>query len=278
MPHSLTIDGNVPMNRAVDFAKHRDTMRYKIRPIRTMPELRDAMAHVLGDCRKAFKDSDAIRAVTFGSCFAVNVADAMRGRGIKVYTACITEDVNSPFNNRMLLNRVFDGINTPFTDELQHVTGVNFEELRANFLTATDIIFTLGNIFHIESENGPCLLSKPETRLVAESYEETVSCIADILAILKRHVNAKIYVSVSPVPISGYRGVKYRNEIEADCASKCQLLTALRSLSGYRYIPTFEVFRWLAAHQEFATFGDSEGHPRHICKGHIDMAMDLLCN
>lgn len=64
--------------------------------------------------------------------------------------------------------------------------------------------------------------------------------------------------------------------IEADCASKSQLRAALRACDGYEYLPTFEVFKWLPPHQQFATFGGDDGHPRHLVQKHVDLVMETM--
>lgn len=264
-----------PMTKIVDFDQHRDTLRYKVHIVRTKDDLRREMARILSNNVGIFKGTEASRFVTFGSCFANNVADHLRGRGASVFTTFVTEDVNSPSNNVLLLRKVFNGVDSPFTDELRDITGVDYSQLCDEFKQADHVIFTLGNIFRLVGDGGCPVISRAGTTLVRESFDETMSAIREILATLNR-LKAKIYVSVSPIPISGYRGTEFRTALEADCASKCQLVAAVRSFGGFTYIPTFEIFRWLPAHQEFSTFGEDAQNARHIYRGHIAMVMDLL--
>lgn len=263
------------LTKVLDFSRHRDTKKYGPARIKNEAQHKHEMEIIFSGLHGVFGGANR-RFVTFGSCFAVNVANALTERGKTVTTASITEDVNSTYNNRLLLKKVFLGEDSPFTEQLKVTTAVDYNALCEQFKKSTDIIFTLGNVFHLIGNDGHALLSKNGTTLVRETPQETEDCLWTIIKLLRDHTRAKLFISVSPVPISGYRGDEFRSAIEADCASKCQLLTAVRSLDGFTYIPTFEVFRWLSAHQDFATFGEGT-HPRHITRSHIDMAMGILC-
>ena len=263
--------------KLVDFDQNRRTLRYAPLPIRTLDDLQSAMKGIIGKRAGVMKPDESRSFVTFGSCFAINLGEALLNHGAKVYTTRVTEDINSPFNNRILLRHIFLGEQSPFADELIANTGMDCKEMRKELTKATDIIFTLGNIFHIESESGHVLLSAKGRWLVRESFAETVDCIREIISLLKEHTQARIFVSVSPIPISGYIGDEFASAIEADCTSKCQLVAAIRTLDGFTYIPTFEIFRWLPAHQDFPTFGAGRDNPRHLWGRHVGMVMGVLC-
>lgn len=273
MTQPALLFGNKRMTKGVDFARVRDTKKYAPKPINSMADFKGAVAELVGKKAGIFFGSDK-RFVTFGSCFATNIAEHLRLRNGRVYTTCITEDVNSPFNNMAVLRRVFLKENCFFTGRLREVTAVDYEELEKEFKGATDIIFTLGNVFHLF---GGDVVATKDTTLVRETYQETVDYIREIVLLLRTHTSANVFVSVSPVPISGYRGHEFLTAIEADCASKCQLVAAVRILSGFTYIPTFEIFRWLSAHQSFPTFGEDEGAARHIFRDQIATVMGVLC-
>lgn len=263
--------------KAVDFDQHRHTKRYKISPIKTLPDLHDAMVDLIGERVGIMSISDHRRFFTFGSCFAVNIGEALRIKGANVYTTRFTEDVNSPFNNRVILRRIFLNEQSAVSDELAANTGADYEEIKKELIRATDVIFTLGNIFHLEGPAGHTMLATKQCTLARETYAETVECLREIIQLLRENTTAKIFVSVSPIPISGYIGNEFASAIEADCASKSQLVAAIRSLNGFVYIPTFEIFRWLPAHQAFPTFGAGRDNARHLWGSHVGMAMGVLC-
>src|SRR5262249_50068538 len=146
-----------------------------------------------------------------------------------VYTMVIAEDVNSPFNNVQFLRRVFLSEKTPISEELFVIAGLDYEALRQEFLNASDIIFTLGNIYHLELDGCPTLTAKDSATVVSETLDQTVSCTTEIFSLLHRFTKANIFVSVSPIPIAGYRGPDFASAIEADCASKSQLRAVLNS-------------------------------------------------
>jgi len=244
------------------------TMRYELPIISDPGQYGRQIELVLGESKGLFKSAGSQRLLTFGSCFAVNMGRLLRDKGRSVYTLVIAEDVNSPFNNLQLLKRIFLEEETPISQELAVISGLDYRVLREEFLGASDIIFTLGNIFHLELDGCSTLLAGEGATLVAETLDQTVSHVRDIFDLLHRFTRANILASVSPVPISGYRGADFASAIEADCASKSQLRAALvasrRDFPNIRYIPTFEIFRWLPAHQAFPTFGADDGNARHI--------------
>tara|TARA_R110000868_G_scaffold52597_4_gene165951 strand:- start:2118 stop:2936 length:819 start_codon:yes stop_codon:yes gene_type:complete len=263
--------------KVVDFDQGRHVLRYRFPPIETPEDLQDAIVKLIGVRAGSMTPNKDRSFFTFGSCFAENLAAALKLKGAKVYTTMVTEDVNSPFNNLMMLKRVFLDERSQFSEELAANSNVNYDAMREEFAKATHIIFTLGNIFRIKNDKGHMLLPTKDAWLVRETFDETVASLREVLALLRAHTNAEIFVSVSPIPISGYMGSEFLSAIEADCASKCQLLTAIRTLSGFTYIPTFEIFRWLAAHQSFASFGSGGGNARHLYERHIGMVMGVLC-
>ena len=263
--------------KVVDFDQGRHVLRYRPRLISTVDDFQEEVV-LIADSRAGSLTPNPKRSfVTFGSCFAVNLAASLKTKGANVYTTMVTEDINSPSNNRMMLRRLFLGERCKLTDDLQEHSNVNYDEMLKGFSEATDIIFTLGNIFRIKNNSGHTIRATRDAWLVSETFAETVECLTDVLAMLKKYTNAKIFVSVSPIPISGYMGSEFSTVMEADCTSKCQLVTAIKSLNGFTYIPTFEIFRWLAAHQRFSAFGEEGRSCRHLSPKHIEMVMGVLC-
>lgn len=243
--------------------------RYDVPRITDLQTLRKQIRRVIGD-RKICGT-----VMTFGSCFAVNVGTAINASGGRAYTLQISEEVNCPFNNVLLLKRVFVGERAPLTDELEEKDQIDWDVVKTRFQWAESIIFTLGNIFHLES-NGESNLESEGADLIGETFDETVAHMREIFALLKEHTKGEIYVTVSPIPIAGYRGDEFASAIEADCASKSQLRAAIRKCEGINYIPVFEVFKWLPPHQDFATFGIDDGKSRHLGRDHVALVMEAL--
>lgn len=245
-------------------------MRYDVTDIKSLKELREQIRLLVGP--RVLEGNIA----TFGSCFAVNVGKALKERGRNVYTLLLTEEVNSPFNNVLLLRKVFLDEDSQLTDELKAQTRVNYFALKEELVFADTIILTLGNIFHLESDGKPTVNFTEGAKLVAEDYEETVRKLREIFSFLNRYTRAKLYVTVSPIPIQGYVGREFKSAIEADCASKSQLRAALRECSGFEYLPIFEVFKWLPPHQHFPTFGVDDGRNRHLAQAQVGLVMEMM--
>jgi hypothetical protein len=177
----------------------------------------------------------------------------------------------------LLLRKICLNEDSTFTQELESKIGADYPTFKEQIGNATEIIFTLGNIFHVETDGKPSFLSKPESVLVVERFSETLEHLTDIVSLLKSISKARVFITVSPVPISAYRGNDFASAIEADAASKCQLRTAVREAKiDATYLPIFEVFKWLPPHQAFETFGTDDGDCRHIAKAHISLVMEAL--
>lgn len=254
----------------------RPTLRYRVPLIDSEDAFRAELIHLLGPRRYVFRDPSR-KVLAFGSCFAQNISRAMLDMGRDVTTLVVTEDVNSPFNNLLLLKRVFLGEKSRFCDDLAAISHIDYEQTKDAMRGADDIIFTLGNVFHLEDVSGPTL--HKHAHLVMESFEETRTYLQAIFTLLKTYTKAKIYVSVSPIPISGYKGEAFQTATEADCVSKCQLRVALNSIlpkPRVVYMPTFEAFKWFAPHESFETLSIAGGNPRHLPESLIKTVMEEL--
>lgn len=254
-----------------EYARSRPKMRYKPRTISNLSDFGAEVGNVLGDRAHLFSDYKSRRFFTFGSCFANNIVAYLTSIGANAKTSMMTEDVNSPFNNRIFLRRILLGEKHPITDELSQF--VDFDSMREDLNSATDVIVTLGNIFRLTLNDRPILKFVPGAFLEEESLEESVEYLTEMAGLL----NGRLYATVSPIPISGYMGASYGSVMEADCASKSQLRTAIRRVPKFTYLPVFEIFRWLSAHQAFPTFGGDDGHQRHITMSQLGVVMGALC-
>jgi hypothetical protein len=276
----LTKDVCLAAIENVNVAPLAGTVRYEVPVIANFAQYGQQVDQLLGDAKSIFKDMEGRRLLTFGSCFAVNMGRMLREKGCSVYTMVIAEDVNSPFNNLQLLRRLFRGEKTPISDELAVISDLDYDALRQEFGNASDIVFTLGNIYHLELDGTSTLFTKDGATVVAETLEQTLSCLKEIFTLLDEFTEAKIFASVSPIPVSGYRGPEFASAVEADCVSKSQLRAALnaclKDFPDIQYVPTFEVFRWLPAHQSFPTFGVDDGNSRHIAGGLLKRVLDAI--
>ena len=247
-----------------DFPKLKGTLRYDPRGIKDLTDMQQEVSKLMGVKAHILADYPGRKIVTFGSCFANNIVAYLVAKGANAKTTMLTEDINCTYNNSLFLRKVFLGESSPLTDELK----VNYKGIASDLKDATDVILTLGNIFRLQHKGGP---------LVQETPEETVELLRDVVSLVKTNTRARLFITVSPIPISGYRGSDYATAIEADCSSKCQLRTALRSVDGFTYLPIFEIFRWLAPHTAFAAFGGDDGHQRHITRSQLEVVMEALC-
>lgn len=257
---------------ALEYQKSRPKMRYKPRTISNLDDFRAEVKILLGPRAHLFSDYKDRRFFTFGSCFANNIVAHLQSIGANAKTSMMAEDVNSPFNNRLFLRRIMLGEKHPITEEL--CPFVDFDAIRSDLMQATDVIVTLGNVFHLTLNGKPILRYAVGSELVEETPEETVRYLSEMAELL---AGPRLFATVSPIPISGYMGTAHGSVMEADCASKSQLRTAIRSVKEFYYLPTFEIFRWLSAHQAFPTFGGDDGHQRHLSGGQLGVVMEALC-
>lgn len=220
-----------------------------------------------------------IKAVAFGSCFALNFANALRDQGGAVCTLGFTEDMNTPFANLVCLDYYFQGENSKYYKYyqklMQHgdarVVDSNF--IYDNFKNANLIVFTAGVgsrwISRISKE--PSIL--PRVSDLATHYtdfpsvDEQERYFHEIYTTVRKvNYDAPIIFTLSPVPLQ--RDFSYKSIIQADCVSKSILRSALHQfftknqLVNTFYYPTFEFFRWVGSHAGRRFFG-GDGKARH---------------
>ena len=206
---------------------------------------------------------------TYGSCFAINFARVLDTLGYKVYSNIINEDVNSPINNFYMLENIF------FEKKNQIINEINLNEdtrleIKNNISSASDIIFTLGTTLYLEDKITleTTIKSKNSNNTSLLSYSDTIFYLQEIIKLIRNHNrNANIIISVSPVPI---KGVKGNNECpyQFDTLSKSILRGCVSEILDFEnnifYLPTYEIFRSLPIHSDFAMFGTDDGNSRHI--------------
>jgi len=205
---------------------------------------------------------------TFGSCFATNFAKILNELNYKVHSNLIAENVNSTINNYHLLEYIILNKKIELINELNFSEDMK-EDFMNNLSNSTHIIYTLGTTLYLKNfkTNLPTIFSENSNENSFLTYSEHVHYLIEIIKLLKNiNPKAKLILSVSPVPIRGLKGDYCI--IQADTFSKSILRSSINELTNLfddvYYLPTFEIFRSLAIHSNFALFGFDDRNPRHI--------------
>lgn len=205
---------------------------------------------------------------TFGSCFATNFAKILNQLNYKVYSNLIAENINSTINNYHLLEYIILNKKIELINELNFSDQMK-EDFMNNLSNSTHIIYTLGTTLYLKNfkTNLPTIYSQNSKENSFLTYSEHVHYLIEIIKLLKNiNPKAKLILSVSPVPIRGLKG-NYC-VIQSDTFSKSILRSSINELTNLfddiYYLPTFEIFRSLAIHSNFALFGIDDRNPRHI--------------
>lgn len=249
----------------------------KISSVNQLTPIIESMVGVGGD-RFLQKNT---KAMTLGSCFAVNVGRALTTAGIDVFNTLIPEDVNSTFANRYLLEWLNQGSETKFTKYFDALYGESVrQQLRDALVNAGLLVITVGVspcLFHVETGEFAFTSRKNDKvgfsflpgdyHLRTTSVYENVENIDFIITTIKAiNPKARIVISVSPVPLSGT--TEMPDIVVADCISKSTMRVAVHEIvkihPGVIYWPSFEIVRWLGAHAEFPMFGMDDGMSRHV--------------
>jgi len=234
-------------------------------------------------------DAKSTKAFTFGSCFAVNIAHALRESGINVANALIEEDVNSTFANRYLMQYVAEGNVNRHTNQIHEHFGEQLREnIHSNISNADIVIMTVGVApcffdadgefyFRTKAAEDKSILAR--VRMRTTTVSENIDNINQIIeSIYRINPATQIVVTLSPVPLAGT--TEMSSPILADCVSKSVLRAALHEvLTTQRdviYWPSFEIVKWLGSHLPFKLFSQDDGHSRHVSHWVIDLIMKLF--
>lgn len=154
------------------------------------------------------------RIATFGSCFAANLAQAMRAAGVEASNLLIEESINSPPANREFLAAIAHGQAARHFARIRDSFGEDFlQRARERLATAQVIVVTLGvapAMFHRDSHefaflvNHRELLRKRSIYMRTPTVEETKAVARDVMHLVRTiNAAARIYLSISPVPLAG---------------------------------------------------------------------------
>ncbi|HEX2872234.1 MAG TPA: GSCFA domain-containing protein [Polyangiaceae bacterium] len=236
------------------------------------------------------------RVTTFGSCFAGNVARALREAGIAAKNTTFGEFINSTFANRQYLEWVVNGTDNAVTRAIAefHAGDPNFSgdplEHRATIAESDIIIMTVGVApCFFDRETGELVVPKSSsisTRALlgrcefrTTSVAENVANLEQIVALLRKLAPAATLVlTLSPVPLTAT--FEYPSAVVADCVSKSVLRVAVDELLRKRpenlyYWPSFEVIRWLGAYTG-PMYGAEDNSTLHVSEAVIATQVDTF--
>ena len=214
---------------------------------------------------------------TFGSCFAGNIARAMKAAGAVIESFWVGEEVNTTFSNVNLLRFILG-------EEVEHrdyyaavLAGHDVAKLRAALLAADNVIYTLGlALAFFDDEQGYMPHSPANLRALMKrksavyrfsTVEENVAELETMRDLLSRHTKVRnVFLTVSPVPLAA--SLHSASAAVDDSESKAILRSAAgvmcrRNPDLFTYFPSFEVFRWLPCFRDEAAFGQDDGSLRH---------------
>jgi hypothetical protein len=193
--------------------------------------------------------------LTQGSCFAAEIHHALKKLAIKSAFHDFGEEINSPAATWHIFDYALNG--TPYqTPEHEKAFAQATADFRLVVPNAALLILTLGVAF-VPSRNGaftigvtPQFLQDVTWRLTTP--EENASFILRTVESARR-VNPQIQVVVTVSPIPMKNSFLHDSIMAGDCLSKTTLRIAANIVvtkdPSIRYWPSFEAFRWLAAHQ-----------------------------
>lgn len=242
-----------------------------------------------GEEKTALLSDKNVPILTFGSCFAIRLAEHLVKAGYSAQYMPIAELLNTPLFNLALIEAA---VKSPQESEYGHLLNDQGGELpvelrperveafRESLREAGIIVFTVGvGLLWRERKSGNVVLQPAKRRL--EEYETFYPSPKDQSDFLEkivrgvREVNreALIWLTLSPVPVE--TSLNYSSAVVSDCVSKSSLRVAIhqymeRCPEKVRYFPSFEFVRWISGHYPAPAFGD-DGKVRHVNAAFVDV-------
>lgn len=208
---------------------------------------------------------------TIGSCFAVNIAEALKSQGINCANAEVSENLNAP----PLLRLYLEGIKTGKSD---YVPQEEIAAMRPLIASAGAAVLTLGLAVAALDKRGKIAVNT-EGEFKAISADEAQRDIAKSVFAL-RAINPRITVvlTLSPVPLN--RSFWSDAPVVADCVSKSTLRVAIDQYlktkpTNVHYWPAFEIVRWLGSHRP-GHYAADDGLERHVSKDVVNVVTSLF--
>lgn len=242
----------------------------------------NVLNHMPRDAISLTKDS---RVVTVGSCFAANLALALKEEGIIATNLTVGEIINSTYANLEFFQWAL-GASSFISEEMSRV---NRDSIRSFLESADVIIYTLGV--------APCFFDKSTGKFVLPqktegvrgvmkgkyifrntTVEENYNNLKSMVALIRQSNPKSDFVfSLSPVPLTST--LEPRSSMEADCLSKAILRVAVEQIVSSTprcvYWPSFEIVRWLGAYVP-NMYGEEDGTTSHISERVIRLIMGLF--
>ena len=230
-----------------------------------------------------------------GSCFAHNIAMALRTNGYSTYYAGIGEEINSTNSNLFFLKWLISPNqispqNTTSLTELVEKHSIDVPACRAALKNTDVLIMTLGvaPCFFAKSTGKFRLTNNIPTSHLSSSdkyifrtttVKENKENLKQIIKLLKRtNPSIKIFFTLSPVPLRA--SFEFDSAVQADCLSKSTLRIAAHEILAEEYEnifywPSFEIVRRLSPHIDIP-FGKDDQKNFHVNEELIDLIMDLF--
>jgi hypothetical protein len=233
-------------------------------------------------------DRDSLVA-SLGSCFATNISRHFRNIGFpNTYTLRVEEAVNSPKLVSMYLN-------PSKVDEKARVAwdsrfGIESKSILEVIPKLDLLVLTFGVGYDLVDSSGHLVLDPTDvsSKIKEKIYKFTIPSVAEqaesvsecIRAIRTLNRAIPIFVTISPVPLSGFVGDMH--VLRANTLSKANLalsIKAAQSQSDFIYIPTYEVVTSIAPIAFRQNVWGEDGTSRHpnneliksICQAFISL-------
>jgi hypothetical protein len=241
----------------------------------------------LGGQSKYDETSSSI--VTFGSCFAANLARFMFAKGMSADNILIEESLNSTSANRVIVELLCgENLNQTHREIAEKLGPDRIQKIREKIADAKIFVLTVGvapTFYFKESnklvvaENYKDLLRSGKIYMRTTSCSENVSDISSVMKLVARMApQAKRVVTVSPVPLVATS--ELTSATVADCTSKSILRAAVHETvcldSSIIYFPSFEIVKWLACHSTLGVYGADDGNSRHVSNWVVSMIVDIF--
>ena len=263
-------------------------MKTTLRPYRYLKfaDLETVFDELCSDTLSNFTQSRIGRTLTFGSCFANNLASELRMQGIDGRSVAIVEYANTPRANLFYVEcalgeREF-AVNT---DVETPISEAAISEIKTLLTEVDTVVFTLGVAYnwHRRSDNSIVFIPdirQPKNYLTTfETPQEHSKTLLDLVRKIRRvNKNCSIWMTLSPVPLEF--SFNYRSAIVSDCVSKSILRTAIHLLQmelKIFYLPTFEFFRWVSGHSPRSFYG-ADGKVRHVDSDLVNLVVRKFIN
>ena len=191
----------------------------------------------------------------FGSCFAVNFINYLSRLNFKASSSLLTEDINSPINNILLLKYVLQGTQSDLVDELLKLNkNFDVEKIRNSFLESSHIVLTLGSAFHLVSaQEKNILIPTQSSKTVLADFQDLLSAVNEIINLICEFNNkATIFLTVSPIPLKGVMGQS--SAINANILSKSLLRSVVNYIDHdkFTYLPFYDILNAAAGYSNRA--------------------------